>query len=164
VVVALIVWPRGGSSDGVAFAGDLRRGGALEQLSLPRLESDGKVDYAAYTGRPLVINFFASWCPFCIGEMPDFERVHQAAGDRVAFLGISQRDPRQASIDLLAQTGVTYQTAIDADGDFFDALGGIGMPVTVFVAPDGRIADIYTGPLNAEALTRLIALHFGVTV
>lgn len=148
---------------GVAFDGDLRAGGTLDALQLPQLEGGGTVDYASYDDRPLVINFFASWCPNCIAEMPDFERVHQRLGDRVAFLGISQSDPTQASIDLARETGITYDTAIDQQGAFFNALGAYGMPTTVFVRPGGEIAEIWVGGLDAETLEQLIGEHLGVT-
>lgn len=154
---------RGGSSGGVTFSGDLQVGGALRALQLPALEGDGTISYSAYADRPLVINFFASWCPSCVAEMPDFERVHQRLGDRVVFLGVSQSDARGASIDLAHRTGITYDTAIDERGAFFSALGGTGMPTTVFVGPGGRIAEIWVGALNAETLEALIAEHFGVT-
>ncbi|HET8525347.1 MAG TPA: TlpA disulfide reductase family protein [Actinomycetota bacterium] len=147
---------------GVGFAGDLRRGGTLEELRLPQLEGDGALEYAVYADRPLVINFFASWCPSCIAEMPDFERVHRLLGDDVAFLGVSQSDARSASIALARETGVTYETAIDERGEFFRAIGGQGMPTTIFVRPGGEIADVWVGPLNAEALKMLVADHFGI--
>ncbi|MCI0632582.1 MAG: TlpA family protein disulfide reductase [Actinobacteria bacterium] len=147
---------------GVAFAGDLRRGGTLEELRLPRLEGDGAVEYAAYADRPLVINFFASWCPNCIAEMPEFERVHGVLGDRVAFLGVSQSDARGASIDLARETGITYDTAIDERGEFFNAVGGQGMPTTIFVRPGGEIAEIWVGALDAGTLRQLVADNFGV--
>lgn len=149
---------------GVAFAGDLRAGGTLEELRLPELERNGVVEYASYSDRPLVINFFASWCPFCIAEMPDFERVHELLGDDVAFLGVSQSDPRNASIDLAHETGITYDTAIDERGEFFHAVGGVGMPTTIFVRPGGEIAEVWVGPLDADALRELVAEHFGITV
>ena len=147
---------------GVAFAGDLRKGGTLEELRLPELEGDGVIDYASYADRPLVINFFASWCPNCIAEMPEFERVHALLGERVAFLGISQSDARSASIDLAGQTGITYDTAIDQQGEFFRAVGGLGMPTTVFIKPGGEIAEVWVGALNAGALRDLVADHLGV--
>jgi thiol-disulfide isomerase/thioredoxin len=148
---------------GVAFAGDLRRGGTLDELRLPRLEGDGAIEYAAYDDRPLVINFFASWCPNCIAEMPEFERVHMLLGDRVAFLGVSQSDARGASIDLAQETGITYDTAIDERGQFFRAIGGQGMPTTIFIRPGGRIAEIWVGALDADALQQLVADLFGVS-
>ena len=149
---------------GVAFAGDLRRGGMLEELRLPRLEGSGTVEYGDHADRPLVINFFASWCPNCIAEMPDFERVHATLGDRVSFLGVSQSDARSASIALARKTGITYETAIDAQGAFFRAVGGLGMPTTVFIRPGGEIADIWVGALDAATLRELVAEHFGVAV
>lgn len=147
---------------GVAFAGDLRRGGTLEELRLPQLEGDGAIDYADYADRPLVINFFASWCPFCIAEMPDFEHVHRLLGEDVAFLGVSQSDARGASIDLARETGITYDTAIDERGEFFRAVGGQGMPTTIFVRPGGEIADVWVGPLSADGLQERVADLFGI--
>lgn len=151
------------SSAGVDFSGDLRPGGNLESLSLPRLEGDGAITYAELSERPLVLNFFASWCPSCIAEMPDFERVHQRLGGRVAFLGVSQSDPPQASLELVEQTGITYPTAIDRSGAFFRAVGGLGMPTTVFIRPGGEIVDVWVGQLDAATLERLIEQHLGVS-
>jgi thiol-disulfide isomerase/thioredoxin len=146
----------------VAFAGDLRKGGRLEELRLPELEGDGIVEYASYSDRPLVINFFASWCPSCRAEMPEFERVYTRLGDRVAFLGVSQSDARSASAALAEETGISYDTAIDGRGEFFRAIGGLGMPTTVFIRPGGEIAEVWVGPLDARTLRGLIADDLGV--
>ena len=152
------------TSPDVAFAGDLGVGGTLRELRLPRLHGDGVVGYAQFAGRPLVINFFASWCPSCIAEMPDFERVHQQLGGDVAFLGVSQSDPRGASIRLARETGITYETAIDERGELFRAFGAFGMPTTVFIRPGGEIAEVWSGALDAEALRQLVAERFGLRV
>jgi cytochrome c biogenesis protein CcmG, thiol:disulfide interchange protein DsbE len=150
------------SAVGVSFAGDLRTGGVLERLTLPALETGEGIDYADLDDRPLVINFFASWCPSCIAEMPGFERVHRALGGRVGFLGISQSDSRSASVGLAHMTGITYPTGYDSNGDFFRAVGGFGMPTTVFVLPGGRIAYVHVGALDAASLRSLIATHLSV--
>jgi thiol-disulfide isomerase/thioredoxin len=146
----------------VAFEGDLSEGGAVQELRLPLLRGEGVVDYASFAEDPLVINFFASWCPACIAEMPEFERVHRLLDGEVAFLGVSQSDAREASIRLAEQTGITYETAIDERGDLFRAFGAFGMPTTVFVRPGGEIADVWSGGLDTESLLRLVAEHFGV--
>jgi cytochrome c biogenesis protein CcmG, thiol:disulfide interchange protein DsbE len=147
---------------GVSFAGDLREGGVLGRLTLPALEGDGMIDYAELDDRPLVINFFASRCPACIAEMPGFEQVHQALSGRVGFLGISQSDALSSSIELARETGVTYPTGYDAKGAFFRAVGGVGMPTTVFVLPGGRIAHVQVGALDPLSLRALIDNHLGV--
>lgn len=120
----------------------------------------GTVDYAAFADRPVVINSFASWCPSCIAEMPDFERVHQEPGDRVVFLGVSQRDARSASIELARRTGITYATGID--GTSFNAIAGQGMPTTVLIGPGGEIASVQVGQLSADDLPELIGSRLGV--
>ena len=162
VVAALGAFLVRDASSGVAFAGDLRTGGSLESLSLPALDGGGTVDYAAYADGPLVINFFASWCPNCIAEMPDFESVHQRLGDQVTFLGVSQSDAADASIELAHQTGITYPTARDPNGSLFNAFGATGMPTTVFIAPGGQIVDVWTGALDDASLSELISQNLGV--
>ncbi|MBI4259154.1 MAG: TlpA family protein disulfide reductase [Actinobacteria bacterium] len=152
------------SAAGVSYAGDLREGGTLEELTLPSLEDRGPIDYGDLSDRPLVINFFASWCPACIAEMPGFEQVHRRLGDRVQFLGVSQSDTRSASLDLAHETGITYPTGYDANGAFFRAAGGSGMPTTLFVMPGGRIVDVYVGAIDPGTLESLIAANFGIVV
>lgn len=159
----VVLAPRRDGSDTVSFAGDLRVGGTLRSFRLPALVGEGTVGYERYAGRPLVINFFASWCPSCVAEMPEFEQVHRRLGERVAFLGVSQSDSRDASIALVRQTGVTYDTALDGSGAFFAAFGSVGMPTTVLVRPGGEIAEIWVGALNAEVLEALVAEHLGVS-
>ena len=153
-----------GTSPEVVFAGDLGVGGTLQELRLPRLDGDGVVEYTRFADRPLVINFFASWCPNCIAEMPEFERVHRQVGGDVAFLGVSQSDPRGASIRLARETGITYETAIDERGELFRAFGAFGMPTTIFIRPGGEIADMWAGALDAQTLRQLVAEHFGLRV
>lgn len=114
------------------------------------------VTQAAISGRPAAINFFASTCPFCIHEMPAFERVHARMKGDVVFLGVALRDSEKAARELARQTGVTYRLAFDDSGSFYRTLRGIGMPVTVFVTPDGMIASMRSGPLDEAQLEELI--------
>ncbi|MEX0833507.1 MAG: TlpA disulfide reductase family protein [Actinomycetota bacterium] len=151
-----------GGGSALAYSGDIRPGGHLERLTLPALEGSGSIDYADYRGKPLVINFFASWCPSCIAEMPDFEQVHQELDGKVAFIGISQQDASGASIELARQTGITYPAGIDAAGRFFNATGSQGMPVTIFVRSGGEIAHIQQGALDADSLRQSIQAYLGV--
>jgi len=158
----LFVIGRGGSGD-VAFAGDLRTGGTLKSLNVPSLEGGGTISYDQFRSKPLVLNFFASWCPSCIAEMPGFEQVYEQLASKVAFLGVSQSDSKSGSIDLARQTGVRYPLGIDANGDFFRATGSTGMPTTIFIRPGGRIAYIQVGALDAGSLRQVIEQYLGVS-
>lgn len=124
----------------------------------------GTASFADYRGTPLVVNFWASWCPPCVAEMRDaFQPLHQRLGDQVAFLGINLQDTRAAAKRTLNQTGVTYDLAVDPEGELFSALGGFGMPTTVFVSADGRVLDTHTGAITEERLqTRIDELFLGV--
>jgi thiol-disulfide isomerase/thioredoxin len=72
----------------VIVEGVARVGRPAPRVELPRL-GGGRVRLAELRGRPAVINFWASRCPPCVAEMPDFERVHRRLAGRVAFLGVA---------------------------------------------------------------------------
>ncbi len=121
-------------------------------------------DLSTYRGTPVVVNFWASWCPNCAAEMPDFERVHRAVDGRVAFLGINFSDARGPAEELARATRVTYRLAEDPKGRVLEAFGSLGMPTTVFIDADGRVADIVVGQLSQTQLAGYVERHFGVTV
>ena len=122
-----------------------------EKLEVGFERFDGsRASLADYRGRPVVVNFWASWCPPCVSEMPTFEQVHQRYRDRVAFLGVNLTDDPADAARLVARTGVTYDLARDPRGDAFRAFGGLGMPTTVFVSADGEVLATRTGDLSRE--------------
>ncbi|MGH9182381.1 MAG: TlpA family protein disulfide reductase [Acidimicrobiales bacterium] len=126
-------------------------GEALPERSFPLL-AGGEGSFADYRGRPLVINFFASWCAPCVAEMPGFEEVHRQLGDQVAVLGMNLQEPVGDATALVRRTGVTYEIGRDETGELFQALGGTVMPTTVFVTAEGRIADVHGGALSVDDL------------
>lgn len=114
-------------------------------------------------GTPAVVNFFGSWCVPCVEEMPAFERVHQALGEQVTFLGMSNRErsPEDA-LAIVESTGVTYPTFDDPDASALTYFGGLGMPTTVFIDPAGNVVDVHTGPLTEAELQAKITDLFGI--
>jgi cytochrome c biogenesis protein CcmG, thiol:disulfide interchange protein DsbE len=140
-----------------------------EDSPLPDAVLDGfgggdPVDVASYRGTPLVVNFWATWCPPCVKEMPDFQEVAEAVEGRVAFLGVNSQDREEAAVRFAEDLGVTYDMASDPAGDYFAAVNGYGWPTTLLVDPQGQVRYRHTGPLDAEQLTRLLADHLGVDV
>ena len=116
------------------------------------------------TGKPAVLNFWATWCAFCVEEMPDLEEVHQQLDGRVVFVGIDQDDDVDKARTLADRTGVTYRLVVDGDGSYFRAVQGRGMPTTVLITPDGTIAHRHSGPLDAAQLRDLLEEHLGIDV
>ena len=117
---------------------------------------------ADFSGKPLVVNFWASWCPSCVAEMSAaFRPVEEELGDEITFLGMNIQDQRALAEGLLAETGVDWVSAEDAAGELYLALGGIAMPFTVFIDAAGGIVDKHNGPLTADQLRDAIAENFG---
>lgn len=132
-------------------------GRSAPSFTLPLLHG-GRVSLAAYHGRPLLINFWASWCIPCKQEAPVLERGWQRYGPRgVAFLGIDEQDTRTDALQFEQQYGITYPSAYDASGYQFIDYGVSGFPETFFVTRDGSLLDKYVGPLDDATLDRLVS-------
>lgn len=114
---------------------------------------------ADYAGRPVVLNFFGSWCPPCVEEMPAFQEVHEELGDRVAFVGVAVNDSVEAAQGIVEKTGVTYDVGRDAAGRLFAAFGVVNMPSTFLISPEGGIVASRPGELSADELRDLIDEH-----
>lgn len=143
---------------GFALMGDGDEQAVQSALDVPYQTIDGAVaNLADFAGTPIVVNFWASWCPACVAEMPDFERIHAELGDQVVFLGLNMQetDP-DAAAALVDQTGVSYRLGQDPDGAIFNRFGGIAMPTTVFIDADGAVVRTHGGVLFADDLAELI--------
>lgn len=106
-----------------------------------------------HRGQPVVLNFFGSWCPPCIREMPDLEAASQTFADDVTFVGLAVADREQDLDALLQQTGVTYQIGLDPREAVFKQIPqAIAMPTTVFINADGSIDRVHSGILTADQI------------
>jgi cytochrome c biogenesis protein CcmG, thiol:disulfide interchange protein DsbE len=121
---------------------------------------DGEeVSLRDHDGAPMVVNFFASWCPPCVAEMPEFERVHQAVRGEVRFVGLNTQDTEAAARELVARTGVTYDLGVDPRGELFRDFEVVAMPSTFFVTADGAVVHRHAGILSEQQLRDLIDEH-----
>jgi cytochrome c biogenesis protein CcmG, thiol:disulfide interchange protein DsbE len=113
-----------------------------------------------YRGKPLVLNVWAAWCPPCQQEMPAFEQVHQALGDKVQIVGLDRADGRDAAIAFAAARHITYPLLFDADDVFSPKLGISVMPTTLFVSADGVVVKSHAGTFDADTLTKTVLETF----
>ncbi|GMQ84855.1 MAG: hypothetical protein BMS9Abin07_0420 [Acidimicrobiia bacterium] len=112
---------------------------------------------ADYQGRPVVVNFWASWCPSCVAEMSAaFKPAQEQLGDQVAFLGMNLQDDRERALSLVEETGVLFDLGEDQTGELYLEFGGIGMPFTAFIDAEGNVVKDHNGPLSEQQLVELI--------
>ena len=136
-----------------------------EPLDIPvTWPDDTEVALAEVLDGPTVVNFFASWCPPCIAEMPDFEAVSQQAADEVEFIGVAIQDRTEDATRIVEDTGVSYRWARDPKGDVANAAEVTQMPSTMFVDADGEVVSVHSGALDAAQLRDLLESELGVTV
>ena len=109
-----------------------------------------------FQGKPVVLNFFGSWCPPCLREMPDFQAVAERYEGRVSFVGVTFSDTRPQAEAVLRRTGVTYPAAFDPENKVALAYGLTGMPTTVFISPRGKLLERAQGELNERQLTQIL--------
>lgn len=120
------------------------------------------VTLRSFRGRPLVINFWASWCVPCRTEMPLLEAAYRQHHRDVAFVGIDVNDTTQAARAFLAQVGVTYPVGADPDNRVTARYGTYGLPTTVFVSSAGVVVGRSIGQLHATTLRRDLQQAFRV--
>jgi cytochrome c biogenesis protein CcmG/thiol:disulfide interchange protein DsbE len=151
----------------VAVAGAVLTSGRAAQpsaapgFSVARLGQAGStVGLGDFRGRPVVMNFFAAWCPPCREELPTLSAAQRRVGGSVAFLGIDVSDSTPAALDLVRSSGVSYPLGVDPDYKVADSLYHLrGLPSTVFIDAKGNISATVLGQLSPQVLDqRLRAL------
>jgi cytochrome c biogenesis protein CcmG/thiol:disulfide interchange protein DsbE len=103
-------------------------------------------------GKPLVVNFWATWCVPCQVEHGLLQQAAQSMGQHVRFLGVVYDDEDARIQEFLKRHGSGYPALVDKSGKTAIAYGVYGVPETFFIDPRGRIVAKYEGPLGPEAL------------
>ena len=113
---------------------------------------DGKsMGLATFRGKPLVLNFFASWCDPCRDEMPLInDLASKAAKDGYSVLGIAVEDTRAAVSEFAKETNLVFPIAMDLNSTVKRAYRIFGPPATFFIDGQGVIRDVVLGPITAE--------------
>ena len=143
-------------------SGVTRVGKPAEEIRLP-LFGGGEIVLSEYRGRPVIVNFWASWCPPCRVEALLLESAWRSYRDRdVLFVGVDIQDSEEEAIAYLEEFGITYPNGMDVDGKITVDYGVIGLPVTFFIARDGTVQRRWVGAIGeAELVARLEELVAG---
>jgi cytochrome c biogenesis protein CcmG/thiol:disulfide interchange protein DsbE len=163
ILAVVVVSTSAGTSTGRGVTDPLR-------FDLPALGSSSRVQLAAFRGKPVVVDLFASWCPACRTELPGMARVAKDLRGRVAFVGVDSDDSGRGSA-MARQYGLAdagFVLATDVGGSqgsgLRDALGAIGMPVTAFYDADGRLVFKAMEAIPEATLRRQLDRLYGLNV
>jgi cytochrome c biogenesis protein CcmG, thiol:disulfide interchange protein DsbE len=136
----LLVWKLASQDEGASRK--LQRGETPQApaFRLDRLDRSGKLSLASYRGRPVILNFWASWCIPCKEEAPLLETVWRRYRDRgLVVLGVDVNDLRSDARRFARQNGMSYPLVFDGIGETSTDYGLTGVPETFFVARSGRL-------------------------
>ncbi|HEY8200245.1 MAG TPA: TlpA disulfide reductase family protein [Actinomycetota bacterium] len=182
--LALLVFRPGGSEPGGAGGdrscrpqpGVLLGAGKVFPASCPvkRFEGGKKVPFAdLQAGKPLVVNFWASWCSACLKEMPGYQQVYAAGSGRFELVGVDvvgtlqtiAGDTETAGRAFARQMGVHYPLVFDEDWLLYRHFNSQPtLPTTLFVRPDGVVAHMRIGPYAPGELAAGIRRYLGIDV
>lgn len=116
----------------------------------------GTISLASLQGKPVILNFWATWCGPCAAEMPELQRFYERYGDQVAVVGLNTGESADVIHVWAQQRGLTFPLALD-EAQTVAALYQLrGQPTTFLIDPEGRIMDIIYGPADFDGLTRAL--------
>jgi cytochrome c biogenesis protein CcmG/thiol:disulfide interchange protein DsbE len=137
----------------VTAAGVAEVGSPAPDFVLPALDGNDQVRLADFRGRPVILNFWASWCNPCRGEFPLLKKtLREHRADRLAVIGVTYRDIPDDSREFVKKMQATWPQGVDDNRDVADAFGVRAIPWTFFIRSDGTIVARVFGITSQDKL------------
>lgn len=137
---------------------DNSAGESAIDFDLPALDGT-PTRLSSYKGRPIILNFWASWCEPCENEMPELDNFYKKYSEDVVVMGVnitSQEMSEQSVRDFVDELDVSFPVLLDTEG-IFRNYRVMNLPTTYFIDSNGKILDSYSGELTFEMLEQFKA-------
>ena len=121
----------------------------------------GHVSLASYAGKPVIVNFFASWCGPCRTETPLLAQYYSSHHGSVHMIGVDANDSRTAALAFTKKYGVSYPVGSDPAATTAGAYGVVAMPQTYFLNAQHKVVDHIYGKVTAGSLAQGVKLMGG---
>ena len=107
-----------------------------------------------FRGKPLVINSWAVWCPFCRAELTDFAELQKEFSDQIVVIAVDRQEPLEKTKSFTDELGITDDMLflLDSSDSFYKSIGGFSMPETIFVNDAGAIVVHKRGPMVLDEM------------
>jgi thiol-disulfide isomerase/thioredoxin len=119
---------------------------------LPTASPEEVAEFVRSDGRPAVVNVWASWCGPCRSEAPLLREAWQEYGDEVLFIGVDVQDTQEGALDFIEEFDLGFTHFFDPRRDVPAAWGGLGVPLTYYLTPDGEVLALHNGILDERGL------------
>jgi len=103
-------------------------------------------------GKPVILNFWATWCPPCVREMPDLQRFYDQNKDNIELVGVNLQEDKKTIEKFIKKINVTFPIVLDKDGEIERNYNLLLKPSTYFIDENGIIVDKKIGELSREDL------------
>ncbi|MCX7976795.1 MAG: TlpA family protein disulfide reductase [Bellilinea sp.] len=128
-----------------------QRGQKFPDFALEGLDGK-KYSLSSFSGKPVLINFWATWCDPCKAEMPLFESLYRKNSE-VVVLGVNYNEPVNVIRRFIEERDLTFPILLDEEGKIAEKFQVFGFPTTYFIDRDGFLREIYVGQLDEVLLS-----------
>lgn len=150
-------------------AGESSFGGSQNKISATDFTvydtSGNEIRLSDKTGKPTVVNFWATWCGYCVNELPDFDVLYKEYGNKVNFMMVDlpdgQRETESAARSFIKNHGYSFPVYFDLNGSASKAYVDGGIPVTVFVDKEGNILEKHIGMMHETSIREYLEKMVG---
>lgn len=116
----------------------------------------GQTQLSDFAGMPVIVNFWATWCPPCRNELPAFDKVADEYDGKIQFMMVDLTDGRSETVEgakaFAAEHGYTFPLFFDTMGEGSEAYGVRAIPTTVVITADGEIEQLHVGGMDEQTL------------
>ena len=141
----------GGETESADPSGPIAEGDAYRDFTVS-LADGGEFTLSDHEGKVILLNFWATWCGPCVGEMPAFEQLQETYGEDLVLLAVNSGEDEGTVKAFLEENGYTFPVALDPRYEVALLYPSDSIPYTVIIGADGKVAAIQLGAADADTM------------